>query len=494
MQQLTGLDEMFLALDTGSTTGHAAALAFFDSEEPRDEVAFLRERVRERLPSLDLFRWKLRQVPLHLDQRYWVETSDIDLNYHVTGVKLKAPGGKDELRECVDGIMRELLARDRPMWRIFVIEGLENGGYCYLLKLTHGLADGSVIWQVFKILSDDPAEPLVEAVETPPAPPSWLGMLGKGVKGLASKPLAVARLEAELTTWARQKGGKEPRPVVTTMARVLPGELGKPIAALANKLRPGDAPEVAPLIPTLRPPKSPFNGNSTANVTFDYLPLPVSELRKAGKVVGGTVNDAVLTITAATLRRYMEEHGGAPSRPLIAAAPISWRTGAEKERWSNQIWMLYMPIPTHLSDPMDRLRFVRAAANQAKRDWDGVPGHLLRKASALVPGVIISPAAKLQTMIPGNPQIYNLSVSNVRGPSDSPTYGGRKMGDYIVYGFLPTGTGLLVAGQSIGDQIIITFTVCKDLVTEYQKLPGMMRESLDELLALADGQGASTSS
>lgn len=486
MQQLTGLDEMFLALDTDRTTGHVAGIAYFDRADgpARDEVAFLRERVAQRLPNLPLLRWRLRSVPLGLDQRYWVSAPTLDLDYHVTGVTLPAPGGEEQVQDAVDAIMRTILDRDRPMWRLYVLSGLADGRYAYLLKITHGLADGSALWAIYELLSDEPSEPLVTVDQTPPAPPGPIGMLGKGLVGLARKPVALASLQADLVRWAASRQGKEPAPLAATVARMVPGELGRPITALVNKVR-GDAPAVASLVPTLRPPSTPFNGTVTANVTNVHIPLPLSELRAVGKSVDGTINDAVLAVAAGALRRYLQVHGGVPDQPLVVSAPISWRTGTEVERWANQIWMLFMPIPTHLGDPIQRLRFAREAANQAKRDWDGVPGHLLRRASALVPGAMIGPGAKLQSLLPGgiNPQVYNVSVSNVRGPSTAPSFGGVAMGDYVVYGFLPAGCGLLLAGMSLGSQIILSFTVCRDLVTDYQVLPQLLRESLDELLA-----------
>lgn len=489
MQQLTGLDEMFLALDNTRTTGHAAGIAFFTaSGAKRDEVAFLRERVAERLPLLPLLRWVLKDVPFAIDQRYWVSIPDIDLRYHVTGVQVPAPGGRAEVQAVLDGIMRELLPRDRPMWRLYVLEGLADDQYAYVMKITHGVADGSVIWACYERLCDDPPEEIVSADDTPPEPPGRLGMLGKGAVGLARKPMAIARLQADLARWAAKRAGQEPAPALSIAARLLPGELSKPLTALANKVRPDDAPEVASLVPTLRPPASPFNGRSTSNVTSAQEPLPLAELRKVGKHVGGTINDAVLAVVAGALRRFMEQHGGVPDKPLIVTAPISWRTGQEAERWANQIWMLFMPIPTHLADPMERLRFANAAANQAKRDWDGVPGHLLRRASALVPGAVLGPGAKLMHRVPSsvNLLMYNIAVSNVKGPSVSPSFGGRMIEDYEVYGFLANGIGLLVGGQSLGDKIILTLTACRDIVPDYAELPALFRASLDELLALVD--------
>ena len=138
MQQLTGLDEMFLSLDTGRTTGHVAGIAYFDKPaEKRDELAFLRERVAERLTRLPVLRWRLKSVPLEMDGRYWVD-GPVDIQEQVIGIRLPKPGTDAQLHEAIDRIMAQLLERDRPMWRIYVIEGLEDGRYAYVIKMTHG--------------------------------------------------------------------------------------------------------------------------------------------------------------------------------------------------------------------------------------------------------------------------------------------------------------------------------------------------------------------
>ncbi len=487
MQQLTGLDEMFLSLDTGPTTGHVAGIALFPAPEtPRDELAWLRQRVRERLPYLPLLRWRLHRAPLGVDQRYWVEMDEVDIDAHVVGVTLPKPGTQKQFQAVIDAEMSQLLDRERPMWKMLVITGLADGGYAYVIKVTHGLADGSALWAIYDQLSDHPTEKLERIPNQRPKGGS-MGVLGRGIVRAAKTPVVVAGLAKDAASWAGGRLADEKlRAIPNLIARVTPGELSKPVALIANKLRPVDDAEVASLFPSLMPPDSPFNGTTTANQSMVHTTFTVAELRAIGKLVNGTINDALLAIMAAALRRYMTSHGGIPNRPLIVSTPVSWRTGKETERWANQVWMLFLPLPTHLGDPLARLRYAHEASSTAKANWERVPGHLLRRASALMPSMVMGPGAKLMARMPARltPKMFNASLSNVRGPREIPVHGGRSMTDYLVFGFLSPGTGLLLGGQSLGDNMAVTATVCTDIVVGYEKLPTLLEDAKNELLAL----------
>lgn len=494
MQRVTGLDEMYLSLDTGRTVGHVAGITFFDA--PADPPArgsrleFLKKRVAQRLPSLPLLRWRLRMVPMWVDQRRWCETEDVDLDYHVHGIVLPAPGGDEQLHATLDRLMAEPLRRDRPMWRIYLIEGFADGRYAYVVKLSHGLADGSALWSVIDLLSDEPSEPLTEHPHRPEPRFGRAELLARGAFGFSTIPLRGLAMQAETVWWAVKLVARDGMPVIpATVARMVPGELSRPLEKLANRLvGDSEAPAVTSSVPTLRPPASPFNGDVTADLGMAWVDLSIEDLRRAGKLVDGTINDAVLAITAGALRAYLAGHGGIPDRPLIGSAPISWRTGAERERWANHIFMLFLPLPTDVSTPLGRLRAARVAANSAKATWDHLPMHLLRKASALMPTWQIGPGARLMSRMPARmvPALYNIAISNVRGPRVKPVFDGREVSRYAVYGFVPPGIGLLMGGQSLGDRFVYCVTAARSVVPDFEVLPGLIRQELDQLLSSAD--------
>ena len=492
MQQVVGLDEMYLSLDTGRTVGHVAAIAVFDPHEPeRDELEFLRTRIAERLTTLPILRFQLSSLPLHLTGRYFAD-GEVSLDEHVQRVQVPSPGTDAQFKEVLDQLMRPILERDRPMWRMWLVEGLEGGRYAYVLKLSHGMADGSVVWKVFDQLSDTPAEHLPEVPIRKEPVGGTAELVARALGQWATMPMRGMFLQGQTAWWAigrlRSEGAGF---LLDTLARAVPGELSRPLVHLANRDLDGTGHaghRVASLVPSIMPPHTPFNGTVTPNLTIEEFDLQVADLSRIGKLVGGTVNDALLAVTAGAMRRYLAAHGGIPERPVVVSAPISWRDGTEKERWANQVWMLYLALPTHLADPMERLLYAQRAADTAKFNWDGMPSHLTRKASEWMPTATMAPMTKLMSLMPGAflPKLYNVSISNVRGPKTAPSYGGEPIEKYFVYGFLPPGCGMLVAGQSLESRMVLTATVCRDIVVDHATLPGLLQQSLDELLALTE--------
>ncbi len=498
MQRVTGLDEMYLSLDTGRTVGHVAGIAFFDAPDvpvaAGSRLAFLKERVAERLSSLPLLRWRLQTLPLWIDQRRWAEVEHLNLNDHITGVVLPRPGSVDQLHAFLDTVMSQPLPRDRPMWRIYLVEGLADGRYAYVIKLSHGLADGSALWSVFDLLSDHPSEPADPALHAPEPTFGTAELLARGAVGFATTPLRVMAVQGAAVWWGARLLAKERTPVIpATIARLVPGELSRPFERWANAVRrDSGSPVVTSSVPTLRPPASPFNGDVTSDLGMAWVDMSVPELKRVGALVGGTVNDAILAITAGALRRYLVGHGGIPTRPLIASAPISWRNGGERHRWANHIFMLFLPLPTDIEAPLERLRAARQAAVSAKATWEHLPMHLMRQASATMPTWQIGPGAWLMSRMPSRmvPALYNVAVSNVRGPQARPVFDGREMSRYIVYGFVPPGIGLLLGGQSLGDRFVLSVTAARSVVPDFAGLPDLLQESLSELLAIADQRDA----
>lgn len=489
MQKLSGIDEMFLSLDTDRTIGHVAGIGLFTEPPGRrrgpNRLEFVRSRIAERLPTLPPLRWKLESTPLGLDSRTWVEVDHVDLDVHVRGVTLPPGSSYGDFVARLNAIMEIPLERDRPMWEMYVIEGIAGRRYAYLFKITHGVADGSTLWTIFDHLSDAPAQRVETTTPDPEEGARAVRRLGRGAVGAAKRPLALARLTAGLAAWAAGVVRDEKVAALpATLARITPGRLSRPLAALANRLN-GDAPDVAPLFPAVKAPDSPFNGELTGRLSIVNLEVPIDELRRAGKVVGGTINDGLLAAITGALRDYMIDHGGAGSEPLITSVPISWRTGHEKERWANQIWMLFVPLPVHIADPVTRQAEVLRQTGIAKANWAKMPSHLLREGSGLLPGELMHPAMQVMVKVPDRltPRLFNLSVSNVKGPAAKPTYDGVVMDNYLVYGFLAPGVGLLAGCMSYGDICNITLTGCPDVVTDLPGLSMFIRTNLDAILS-----------
>src|SRR4051794_32423222 len=205
MRQLTSLDAQFLALETNRQAGHVGGLAIVDtSTRPGGSIACsdLKALLRERLPLLPPFKWKLVEVPLGLDYPYWIDDPDFDLDFHVRELALPAPGSDAQLSEQVARIFSRPLDRARPLWELYVIHGLESGYTAVLTKIHHALIDGLSGAEIMGLLLDLAPE---GRDDLPPAEddsangagggehPGQLEMLGRGLLGVPRYPLRALR-------------------------------------------------------------------------------------------------------------------------------------------------------------------------------------------------------------------------------------------------------------------------------------------------------------
>src|SRR4051812_32006513 len=201
MRQLTSLDAQFLALETPRQTGHVGGLAVLDASTRVDrtlDCAAVRQLLAERLPLLPPFRWKLAQVPLGLDYPYWVDDEEFDLDFHVREIALPKPGSDKQLADQVARIMSRPLDRARPLWELYVIQGLKSGNTAMLTKIHHALIDGMSGAEIMGLLLD--LAPEGRELPEPPGDgdgeagrPSGLGMLARGLMGVPRYPVRALR-------------------------------------------------------------------------------------------------------------------------------------------------------------------------------------------------------------------------------------------------------------------------------------------------------------
>jgi WS/DGAT/MGAT family acyltransferase len=506
MHKLSGLDEMFLSVDTGTTTGVMGGLVIYDRPAGSDagSAAAMVERVTERLNHLPPLRWQLTKVPFGIDHAYWREAETVDVPAHVRTRHLAAPGTHQELATEVAAIMAQPLDKDRPLWEIVVFEGLEGGQVAHLLRMHHGVIDGASVPTILDILSDDPSVPLGDITEVPVRKellPGKLGMLGRGLVGTAQRPFKLMQLQMSTARWFSDR--IEHEGVMTGpafVARMLPGGLGKPLRAVVNaRQRAVGKDEVQPLVPALRKPSTPFNKTVTAERTYAFSDLPLADFKKVGKAFGVTLNDVVLAVVAGTLRRYLEPRGGIPDKPLTVVIPASIRTGEENPYWANHVSMFFAQLPTEVEDPVERLLAAGSRVKSAKGNFDALPTELLRPLSEFIPMAAWSVPQKVLTKAPNwlPTSQWNVVVSNVRGPAKPVSVTGATMVGYWPAAFLTMGVGLNITLQSYVDRVDFGFMGATDLTGDLWELPGYMEEELTTLLeaaaALEAGEAADAS-
>src|SRR3954447_1347358 len=202
MRQLTSLDHQFLAIESRRHTGHVAGLAILDGATVSDAwgCSTVKEMLRARLPLLPPLRWRLAEVPLNLDYPYWVDDEEFDLDYHVRELALPRPGNDEQLAEQVSRIVSRPLDRSRPLWELYLIEGLESGHTAMLTKIHHAVIDGMSGQEIMGILLD--LTPEGRELPEPDASgegdgaagnPSGVGMLARGLLGVPRYPVRALR-------------------------------------------------------------------------------------------------------------------------------------------------------------------------------------------------------------------------------------------------------------------------------------------------------------
>jgi WS/DGAT/MGAT family acyltransferase len=236
----------------------------------------------------------------------------------------------------------------------------------------------------------------------------------------------------------------------------------------------------------LRAPRTPLNGSITAHRRFSFGSLPLEDVKIVKNHFGMTVNDVVMALTAAALRRWLLDHDALPETPLVGAVPVSIRTEDQAGSHGNQVSVMLAELPTHIGDPEERMAFMRASMLDAKRAFDAVPASLLQDLSALVPTALSGLAAralfKLAT-VPGVP--FNLFVSNVPGPQ-LPLYiaGARVEGIYPVSAVTDMTGGLNITLFSYDGALDFGLIACREMVPDVWNLIGYLRDSMAEMVAL----------
>jgi WS/DGAT/MGAT family acyltransferase len=469
VRQLTSLDAQFLALESGSHTGHVGGLAIVDpSTAP--EASFtcdgLREMLRERLPLLPPFRWRLAEVPFGLDYPYWVDDQGFDLDYHVRELALPKPGSDAQLAAQVARIHSRPLDRSRPLWELYLIEGLESGYSAVLTKIHHAVIDGMSGAEIMGVLLDlSPEGREVDASAAgagngdEASAPGGLEMLGRGLLGVPRYPLRALR----------------------ALPRAVPNITDTPFATLPGagtigRLTGGGDRHTAP--------KTTFNGRISPHRRFAFGQLSLDEVKRIKNHYGCTVNDVVMAICASAVRRWLVEHGELPDEPLVTQVPVSVRSEAQFGTYGNRILLMSAPLHTEEPDPVQRLFRIHDAMKNVKERHKAIPAELLQDANHFIPPAVFSRAARLtfrlSTSRPGRPN-WNLVISNVPGPQVPLYLGGAELQANYPVSVITDGMGLNITVMSYRGHLDFGILADRDQMPDVWKLIGWLHDGLDEL-------------
>ena len=473
MQQLSGLDAAFLALETAHTTGHVGGVSVLDPREAPEPLTLARltEVFESRLPLVPVLRRKLLNVPLGLDQPYWIDDPDFDIEYHIREIALPRPGSDAQLSEQVARLHARPLDRSRPLWETYLITGLARRRAAVYTKIHHAAIDGVSGAELLTVLLDlspagrevPPAEPF-----TPARPPGPVTLVTHAAARLAWWPVETVRIANE-------------------MMRVLPtlAPFAGAIAGGMLGLNRGDG-EVIPTAPGLAPP-TPFNRPITPHRRVAFRSVDLDVVKAVKNAHGVSVNDVVLAMCAGALRRWLTDHEALPESPLVAMIPVSVRDPASKGALGNKVSAMLAALPTQVDDPGRRLQIVHAATKIAKAQQAAIPQGLVDQISDFSPPALTARAARVvfATGLLHRLPPFNLTISNVPGPN-VPVYlcGARLLAHYPV-SVVTDGQGLNITLVGYLGQLHFGLVCCRELVPDVDTLAGFLVAELDLLVKAA---------
>ena len=492
MRQLTSLDAQFLALETPRQAGHVSGLAILDDSQRsggRLELADLQRLIAERLPLLPPLRWRLAEVPLGLDYPYWVEDRDFDLDFHVRDLALTAPGTDEKLSQQVARIFARPLDRSRPLWEMYLIHGLESGYVAALTKIHHSVVDGMSGAEILGILLD----PVPEGRELPQAPPastdhdpgSW-EMLARGLAGVPRYPLRALRALPSAVPNLEEVAMFDAVPGAKTVGRLA----GRAQRALLG------GPEVVTRRLN-RPPRTSFNGRISAHRRFAFGQLSLDEVKAVKNEYDCTVNDVVVCLCAAAVRRWLIEHDELPDEPLVAQVPVSVRTSEQAGTFGNRILLMSAPLYTDEPDPVQRLLRTHESLREMKERHRALPAQLLQDVNHFIPPALFARAARATFSLASDRRMrptWNLVISNVPGPQ-LPLYlaGARLVANYPV-SVITDGMGLNITALSYDGHLDFGIVADRQQMADLWCLIDWLEEALAELRPgdAPNGRAAST--
>jgi diacylglycerol O-acyltransferase len=461
MDRLTSFDTSFLANE--KSNGHMAIGAVLVCEgEPPSHEEFL-SSIRSRLHLLPRLRQRLSYPPLGLGRPFWVDHAEFDVHEHVSRRKLAAPGDDEQFRNAVAETFAPPLDRSRPLWELCLVEGMENDRFAIVYKTHHAMADGISAVDIGVLLFD--VEPTTEPVPEP-APwepkqaPSRAGLTGHAVRGFGQMFVRVGRWLAAAFRNPR-RAGKRASDGIAGLWEVT-WNLTKPA------------------------PKVPLNVDISPNRRFFGARCDLDEFKELKNVLGATVNDVTLAITAGALRRWMlDRELKTDGIELQALVPVSIRTEDQHGELGNKLTAMRGPLPVGLADPVERVRFVAKAMDDLKASKQPLGAEAIWGLNDwfrdFAPPLLLGPTAAINF----STRLFNLLVTNFPGPQIPFYVRGRELVEVYPVGFLARRHALAIAIISYNGAIGFGLLGDRDSMGDIERIGAYIEEGVEELRVAA---------
>ncbi len=457
--RLTGLDASFLHLEGDDTHMHVASTILFEGPVP-NYVEF-RDHIASRLDLVPRFRQKLAFVPFGQGRPKWVDDPHLNLEYHVRHTSLPAPGSEEQLKILAARFFSQQLDRSKPLWELWLVEGLKGGRFAVIGKSHHCLVDGVSGIDITAVLFDmekDPPEGSHKAKPWVPRPePTGAQLLAEALVERAVSP---------------REGMRLARRVLRGPRRAL-RRLSETATASAAFARVGMA-----------APDTPFNVDIGPHRRFAWVRASLADLKRVKNELGGTVNDVVLAAVTGGLGRFLRSHGHSTAGLEIRAmVPVSVRTSGEQGQLGNKVSAMMAPLPVWCEDPAERLRLISERMGDLKQSKQAMGATLLTELADFAPPTITGAAARLQRQ----QRFFNLVVTNVPGPQLPLYLMGRRMERVFPMVPLAKRQALCVGIMSYDGQVNFGLIGDYDAMADLEGLAGDLEASIGELFEATGG-------
>jgi diacylglycerol O-acyltransferase / wax synthase len=456
--RLSGLDTSFLHMERAGAHMHVASTIVFDGSAPSHEE--FRDHIASRLHLVPRFRQKLRFVPFGQGRPVWVDDPHLNLDYHVRQTALPAPGSDEQLRNLAARIFSQQLDRSKPLWELWLVEGLRDERFAIIGKSHHALVDGVSGVDITTVLFDLDAEPQ----GTPTTPPPWL-----------ARPEPT---DVKLLSDALRERLTSPKEIVRGFRAALrgPRQVVRGLGATSQTLRAG-----------MSAPSTVFNEEIGPHRRFAMTQTDLDDLKRVKDAYGGTVNDVILSIVAGALGRYMRARGhDTEELELRALVPVSVRAAEEHGALGNRISAMMAPLPVWCEDPVERLHIVTDQMGDLKSSGQAVGAEILTKITDFAPTTIATQAARLQPA----QRFFNLVVTNVPGPQFPLYVLGRRMESIFPMVPLARRQALCVGIMSYNGQVNFGLVGDYDAMADLESFALDLEAATAEAIASAPPGGA----
>jgi WS/DGAT/MGAT family acyltransferase len=457
--RLTGLDASFLHLEDEAAHMHVAAVMTFEGSPPHIDAMV--DAIERRLHLVPRYRQKLAYVPFGQGRPRWVDDPHFNMRYHVRHTALPEPGTEDQLKRLAGRVFSQRLDRDKPLWEMWVVEGLDGGDrFAVLSKTHHALVDGVSGIDIMSVLFDSEPEspaPPPEGKRWLPAPtPSRAQLLGEALVERMTVPAEVVRGVRAVF--------RGPRLIARAALDGLAG-----VGAMA---RVGLSPA----------PRTPYNERIGPHRRFTWVRMQLSDVKAIKNALGGTVNDVMLATVTGALGRHLRRRGvDTDGLELRAMVPVSVRSEEARGALGNQVAAMMAPLPVGLQEPVSRIERISEAMGDLKSGGQAVGAQVLTELSGFAPPTIMSQASRLVA----RQRMFNLVVTNVPGPQHALYLAGRKLEGLFPMVPLAPNQALGIAIMSYNGTINFGLVGDYDLMSDLDDFAGDLEASLAELAEAA---------